>query len=58
MTGRRNEAGLLVRNGALDSTRAWVSVADLTSAGARNISRLAVSADGKWLAFVADPVSR
>lgn len=51
--------GRLVRwNGALDSTRAWVSVADLTSAGVRNISRLAVSADGKWLAFVAEPVSR
>jgi Tol biopolymer transport system component len=48
--------GRLVRwNGALDSTRAWVPVADLTKAGVRNVSRLAVSPDGKWLAFVAEP---
>ena len=50
--------GRLVRwNGALDSTRAWVPVADLAKAGVRNVSRLAVSPDGKWLAFVAEPVS-
>ena len=32
----------------------WVEVADLSSAGLRHISRLAVSPDGKWLAIVAD----
>ena len=48
--------GRLVRwNGALDSTRAWVTVADLGRGGVRNISRLAISPDGKWLAFVAEP---
>jgi Tol biopolymer transport system component len=50
------EARLLRWNGALDSTRAWVPFADLSSAGLRNVSRLAVSPDGKWLAFVAEPV--
>ncbi len=49
--------GKLVRwNGALDDTRAWVPVADLARDGVRNVSRLAVSPDGKWLAFVAEPV--
>jgi WD40-like Beta Propeller Repeat. len=52
-------AGRLVRwNGALDATRAWVPVADLTTAGVRNVTRIAVSPDGKWLAFVGEPVSR
>jgi Tol biopolymer transport system component len=32
----------------------WQEVADLSSAGIRNITRLAVSPDGKRLAFVAD----
>lgn len=51
--------GRLVRwNGALDSTRAWIPVADLARAGVRNVSRLAISPDGKWLAFVGEPVSR
>lgn len=52
-------AGMLVRwNGALDASRAWVPVADLTKFGVRNVTRLAVSPDGKWLAFVAEPVMR
>jgi hypothetical protein len=51
--------GRLVRwNGALDSARAWIPVADLARAGLRNVTRLAVSPDGKWLAFVAEPVRR
>ena len=51
--------GQLVRwNGALDSTRAWIPVADLAKSGLRNVTRLAVSPDGKWLAFVAEPVAR
>ena len=52
-------AGMLVRwNRALDATRAWVPVADLSKSGVKNVSRLAVSPDGKWLAFVAEPVGR
>lgn len=51
--------GQLVRwNGALDATRAWLPVADLSKAGLRNVTRLAVSPDGKWLAFVAEPLVR
>ncbi|MEO8623568.1 MAG: hypothetical protein ABI625_20995 [bacterium] len=50
--------GVLVRwNRALDATRAWVPVADLSKSGVKNVSRLAVSPDGKWLAFVAEPVA-
>jgi hypothetical protein len=47
--------GKLVRwNGAIDSSSGWLPVADI-SAGVKNISRLAVSPNGKWLAFVAEP---
>jgi Tol biopolymer transport system component len=35
----------------------WMPVADLSVAGVKNVSRLAVSADGKWLAFVGEPVT-
>ncbi|CAN5581087.1 hypothetical protein BH09GEM1_BH09GEM1_20080 [soil metagenome] len=49
--------GKLVRwNRAIDATSGWLPVADI-STGVKNISRLAVSPDGKWLAFVAEPVS-
>jgi WD40 repeat protein len=49
--------GKLVRwNRAIDASSGWLPVADL-SAGVKNISRLAVSPDGKWLAFVAEPVT-
>jgi hypothetical protein len=49
--------GVLVRwNRALDATTGWLPVADLTKAGVKNVSRLAVSPDGRWLAFVAEPV--
>jgi hypothetical protein len=33
----------------------WTMVGDLASAGVKNVSRLAVSPDGRWLAFVAEP---
>jgi hypothetical protein len=33
----------------------WTLVGDLSAAPLTNISRLAVSPDGRWLAFVADP---
>lgn len=50
--------GVLVRwNRAIDASSGWVPVAALSKAGIRNISRLAVSPDGKWLAFVAEPVA-
>jgi WD40 repeat protein len=49
--------GKLVRwNRAIDASSGWLPVADL-SAGVKNISRLAVSPDGKWLAFVAEPIT-
>lgn len=49
--------GKLVRwNRRIDSTTAWLPVADI-SAGVKNISRLAVSPDGKWLVFAAEPAS-
>ncbi|MEP6731624.1 MAG: hypothetical protein ABJE10_13330 [bacterium] len=49
--------GRLVRwNRAIDSTSGWLPVADI-SKGVKNISRLAVSPDGKWLAFVAEPAA-
>jgi dipeptidyl aminopeptidase/acylaminoacyl peptidase len=34
----------------------WTPVADLTMNGVKNVSRLAVSPDGRWLAFVAEPI--
>jgi hypothetical protein len=50
--------GKLVRwNRALDATRAWLPVADLSKSGVKNVTRLSVSPDGKWLAFVAELVS-
>jgi hypothetical protein len=49
---------VLVRwNRALDATSGWLPVADLSKNGVRNVSRLAVSPDGKWLAFVGEPVT-
>ena len=36
---------------------AWKVVADLSANGVRNISRLAVSLDDRWLAFVAEPMA-
>jgi hypothetical protein len=33
----------------------WTMVGDLSVAPVKNISRLAVSPDGRWLAFVAEP---
>ena len=50
---------LLVRwSGQLAEGSRWIPVADLQSAGVRNISRLAVSPDGNWLAFVAEPAAK
>jgi hypothetical protein len=49
--------GKLMRwNRAIDATSGWLPVADI-SAGVKNVSRLAISPDGRWLAFVAEPVA-
>jgi hypothetical protein len=42
-------------NGHTGDDGEWLPIA--TIAGVRNISRLAVSPDGRWLAFVAEPVA-
>ena len=39
------------------SPGAWTPVADLTRAGVQRISRLAISPDRRWIAFVAEPAS-
>jgi Tol biopolymer transport system component len=51
-----SQGKLLRWNRAIDSTSGWIPVADI-SAGVKNISRLAVSPDGKWLVFAAEPAS-
>lgn len=49
-------AGAIVRwNGRTGDDGDWLPVA--TIPGVKNISRLAVSLDGRWLAFVAEPVT-
>jgi hypothetical protein len=51
--------GVLLRwNGKTGRIGAWLPVADLTVNGVKNVSRLAVSPDGRWLAFVAEPMLR
>jgi dipeptidyl aminopeptidase/acylaminoacyl peptidase len=48
--------GILLRwNGERGDQSAWIPLADLTTNGVKNVSRLAVSPDGRWLAFVAEP---
>jgi hypothetical protein len=49
---------LLRWNGTLGAGSAWLPVADLGRYGVKNVSRLAMSPDGRWLAFVAEPVAR
>jgi WD40 repeat protein len=50
--------GVLLRwNGKTGRIAAWLPVADLTVNGLKNVSRLAVSPDGKWLAIVAEPAT-
>jgi len=39
------------------SSDGWTVVADLAAAGVRNLTRLAVSPDGRWIAFVAEPAA-
>jgi WD40 repeat protein len=48
--------GSLVRwNARTGSEGEWIPIASI--AGVRNISRIAVSPDGRWLAFVAEPAA-
>jgi Tol biopolymer transport system component len=51
--------GTIMRwNGVSGEGSTWVPVVWATPPSVRNISRLAVSPDGRWLAFVAEPVTR
>lgn len=45
-------------NAQLGAGSAWLPVADLRPYGVKNVSRLAVSPDGAWLAFVAEPATQ
>ncbi len=36
----------------------WAPIADFAEEGLRNVSRLALSPDGMWLAVVAEPAIR
>lgn len=50
--------GQLVRwNGHTGEDAEWLPVATLAGPGLQNVSRLAVSPDGSWLAFVAETVA-
>ena len=50
--------GVLVRwNFVREPVGAWIPIANLASNGVKNVSRLAVSPNGRWLAFVAEPVA-
>lgn len=51
-------ARLLRWSGQLNEASTWIPVADLGAYGVKNISRLAFSPDGRWLAFVAEPATR
>lgn len=48
---------LLRWSGVLGAGSTWIPVADLNRYGVRNMSRLAFSPDGRWLAFVAEPAT-
>jgi hypothetical protein len=50
--------GVLMRwNLVRDPVGSWLPVGNLAPNGVKNVSRLAVSPNGKWLAFVAEPVT-
>ena len=51
--------GAIVRwNGVSGEGSEWSPIASLAPLPVKNISRLAVSPDGRWLAFVAEPAAR
>jgi Tol biopolymer transport system component len=53
------QGGSIVRwNGVSGGGSAWVPVASASPFPTKVISRLAVSPDGRWLAFVAEPLGR
>ncbi|MDB4880722.1 MAG: hypothetical protein JWL60_2168 [Gemmatimonadetes bacterium] len=45
-------------NAVLGAASAWLPVADLRSYGVQNVTRLTMSDDGRWLAFVAEAAAR
>ncbi|MBA3671215.1 MAG: PD40 domain-containing protein [Gemmatimonadaceae bacterium] len=49
-------ADTLVRRVERRAGGAWIAVADLRMNRVKHVSRIAVSANGRWLAFVAEPV--
>jgi hypothetical protein len=50
--------GILMRwNGQGGDQSRWIPTADLSTNGAKNVSRIAVSPDARWLAFVGEPVA-
>jgi hypothetical protein len=51
--------GWVVRwNGVSGEGSEWIPIVSLESARVKNVSRLAVSPNGRWLAFVAEPATR
>lgn len=52
-----NGTALLRWSGELGAASTWIPVADLKDSGVKNITRLAFSPDGEWLAFVAEPAT-
>lgn len=53
-----NGSSIVRWNGVGGEGSAWIPVASVAALPAKNISRLAVSPDGRWLAFVGEPLSR
>jgi Tol biopolymer transport system component len=53
-----NGSSILRWNGVSGEGSAWVPVAAAAPFPVKDISRLAVSPDGRWLAFVAEPLAR
>jgi hypothetical protein len=43
---------------AAGSAAQWTPIADFKEEGLKSISRLALSPDGNWLAFVAEPTGK
>jgi Tol biopolymer transport system component len=50
-------ASLVRWNGVTGDGASWTQIGSFASARVKNVSRLAVSPDGKWLAFVAEPIA-
>jgi Tol biopolymer transport system component len=53
-----NGSSILRWNGVSGEGSAWAPLASAVALPVKNVSRLAVSPDGRWLAFVAEPLAR